>query len=232
MTVAKVSQENSFSLPSYVQSDEPQFQIKGLKHPLLQDAVVNDIEISTQHNMCFLTGPNMAGKSTFLKSLAIAIYLAHVGFPVPAQQLKTSVYSGIMTTINLSDNLGFGYSHFYSEVNRIKEAAITLAKGNRMLIIFDELFRGTNVKDAFEASTEIIKAFAKIPSCTFFMSTHIVEIAEKIHDKNNIMLKYFDSDLVGNDLIYSYKLKDGVSDERLGMFIIHKEGIFDLLKSV
>lgn len=231
-SIALTASKHSFALPEYEHSSKPVLFAKELKHPLLQNAVSNDIEISLKENMCFLTGPNMAGKSTFLKSIGIGIFLAHLGFPVPAKEFKTSIYSGITTTINLSDNLNIGYSHFYSEVQRVKEAARTLADGKKMFVIFDELFRGTNVKDAFEASTEIIKGFAKIENCTFFMSTHIVEIAEEIKNKSTISFKYFNSDLDDNTLKYSYKLKNGVSSERLGMHILKKEGVFDLLKSI
>tara|TARA_R110000744_G_scaffold75308_1_gene149897 strand:- start:89 stop:643 length:555 start_codon:yes stop_codon:yes gene_type:complete len=174
----------------------------------------------------------MAGKSTFLKSIGISIFLAHLGFPVPARELRTSIYSGMITTINLSDNLSFGYSHFYSEVKRVKESVNAIANGKNVLVIFDELFRGTNVKDAFEASTEIIKGFAEVDNCTFFVSTHIVEIADEIKSNSSISFKYFDSTLIGNELQYSYKLKTGVSSERLGMYIVKKEGIIDLLKSI
>lgn len=232
ISIATVSTQQSFSLPSYSKSEKPQLSIIGLRHPFLVNAIPNDIEIDTSHNMCFLTGSNMAGKSTFLKAIGVALYLSHLGFPVPASTFRTSLYSGIITTINLSDNLTFGYSHFYTEVKRVKEAAIALAQGKQMFVIFDELFRGTNVKDAFEASTEIIKAFSQISRCIFFMSTHIVEIADEIKDKKSICFKYFDSDLVGGSLNYSYKLKTGVSNEKLGMYIVKKEGIFDLLKSV
>lgn len=231
-SIALTASKNSFVLPEYEHSSKPILFAKELKHPLLQNAISNDIEISLKENMCFLTGPNMAGKSTFLKSIGICIFLAHLGFPVPAKEFKTSIYSGIITTINLSDNLNIGYSHFYSEVQRVKEAARTLADGKKMFVIFDELFRGTNVKDAFEASTEIIKGFAKIENCTFFMSTHIVEIAEEIKNKSTISFKYFNSDLDDNTLKYSYKLKKGVSSQRLGMHILKKEGVFDLLKSI
>jgi len=230
--IAKTAREESFTLPEYKKSKNPLFSATQLRHPLLPNAVVNDVEIGKKENLCFLTGPNMAGKSTFLKSIGVCMYLAHVGLPVPAKNFTTSLYDGMITTINLADNLNFGYSHFYSEVNRVKEAAIALAEGKQMLVIFDELFRGTNVKDAFDASNQIIKGFAEIKHCTFFVSTHITEIAKELKESLNISFKYFDSALINNELKYSYKLKTGVSTERLGMHIIRSEGIFDILNSI
>jgi DNA mismatch repair ATPase MutS len=122
----------------------------------------------------------MAGKSTFLKTIGILVYVAHLGFPVPAKELRISVFSGLYTTINLSDNLNFGYSHFYSEVRRVKEIVTKFNPDKKIVIIFDELFRGTNVKDAFEASASIISKLAKIKSNLFFISSHILEIADAV----------------------------------------------------
>lgn len=174
----------------------------------------------------------MAGKSTFLKSIGLAIYLAHLGFPVPATKMTTSIYHGIVTTINLSDDMNRGYSHFYSEVNRIKETATKLKEKKRLFVIFDELFRGTNVKDAFDASLLIIKSFAKISDSTFFISTHITEVAEKVDQLSNIQFKYFDSKLVDNIPTYEYKLESGISYERLGMYILKNAKIIEILDSM
>ncbi len=88
--------------------------------------------------LVFLTGANMAGKSTFLRSLATAVYIAHMGFPVAAKTMQFSVMDGIYTTINLPDNLGIGASHFYAEVLRVKKVATALNQGKSLFIIFDE----------------------------------------------------------------------------------------------
>jgi len=182
--------------------------------------------------MSFVTGPNMAGKSTFLKSLGLSIYLSHLGFPVPATQMKTTVYNGIISTINLSDNMNRGYSHFYSEVKRIKETALKIKEKGNIFVIFDELFRGTNVKDAYDASLIIIKSFSKITSSTFYISTHITEVASEIETIKNIQFMYFNSELVDNQPIYNYKLLVGVSHERLGMLIVKNENIIEILNSI
>ncbi len=84
-----------------------------------------------------------------------------MGFPVAAAKMEFSVIDGIYTTINLPDNLGIGASHFYAEVLRVKKVATELHTGKSLFIVFDELFRGTNVKDAYEATVEVILAFAK-----------------------------------------------------------------------
>ncbi len=83
----------------------------------------------------------MAGKSTFMKTLGVTIFLAHMGFPVPAKQMSFSVQQGLFTTINLADNLNMGYSHFYAEVLRLKKVAEQAGRTQKLVIIFDELFR-------------------------------------------------------------------------------------------
>ena len=102
----------------------------------------------------------------------------------------------------------------------MKNAAIALESSQPMFVIFDELFRGTNLKDAFEGSTEIIKAFARISNSTFYVSTHIIEVADELKSIENVCFKYFDATLKNGQPFYDYKLKDGISSERMGMHII------------
>ena len=232
LSIAKTAKEEGFCLAHYVSTEQPIYKADGLWHPLLEAPISNNMELDQEENMCFLTGPNMAGKSTFLKSVGLAVYLAHLGFPIPAKTFHTSVYSTMITTINLTDNMGAGYSHFYSEVRRVKQAAQALATGKRVFVIFDELFRGTNVKDAFEASAEIIKAFAQVENCTFFVSTHILEVADELQENERVSFKCFHSDLIEGKLKYTYQLQEGVSSERIGKFIVEKEGILELLDTI
>ena len=232
ISIAQAARKNKFSFPEYLTASGPRLSITGLFHPFIENAVPYNVEINETKSMSFVTGPNMAGKSTFLKSLGLSIYLSHLGFPVPATQMKTTVYNGIISTINLSDNMNRGYSHFYSEVKRIKETALKIKEKGNIFVIFDELFRGTNVKDAYDASLIIIKSFSKITSSTFYISTHITEVASEIETIKNIQFMYFNSELVDNQPIYNYKLLVGVSHERLGMLIVKNENIIEILNSI
>jgi DNA mismatch repair protein MutS len=231
-TIARIAQQHTLTFPEYISAPRPQLKIEGMFHPLLDNPVANDIDISDTANLFFLTGPNMAGKSTFLKSMGLCIYLAHIGFPVPAQYMQTSLYNGLVTTINLSDNMQLGYSHFYSEVKRVKETAMQIKENKSMFVIFDELFRGTNVKDALDASLLVISSFAKIKSCTFFVSTHLTEVARELPDTSSICFKYFGSTLIDNKPHYSYKIQEGISEERLGILIVQNEKITEILDSI
>ena len=172
----------------------------------------------------------MAGKSSFLKAVGLAVYLAHIGFPIFAKNMNTTVFNGMITTINLPDNLGQGLSHYYSEVRRVKEAAIQLRDHRKTLIIFDELFRGTNVKDAFDASLLIISELTKVKHSVFLISTHIVELAQELAIYKNVTFKYMDTYFEKEKPVFTYKLMDGISKERLGMYIVVNEGIVDIIK--
>ena len=111
-TIAVVSKNRGFTFPTFTKESN-YLETKEIFHPFIENPVANDFVLTSDKRVCFITGPNMSGKSTFLKTLGISIYLSHLGFPVPAKSFKTSVFNGVFTTINLSDNLSNGYSHYY-----------------------------------------------------------------------------------------------------------------------
>lgn len=232
ITVANIAHQKKYCIAKATDSDPNHILIRELYHPLLEKPISNSIEINQTNNMVFLTGANMAGKSTFMKSFGIAIYLAHMGFPIPAAQMSFSVQDGLFTTINLPDNLNLGYSHFYAEVMRVKKVAKSIGQSNKLVVIFDELFRGTNVKDAFDATVAVTKAFASNKECTFIISTHIIEAGQELKKEcNNINFINLTTIMEGNQPKYTYKIKEGISEDRHGMIIINNEGIPNILKN-
>jgi hypothetical protein len=227
--VAGVAQQHDLCFPHYTDSATPAMRARGLFHPLLNNPVSNDYEMSGKANCCFISGANMAGKSTFLKSMGLAVYLSHVGFPLPAREWETTLFNGLITTVNLSDNISQGHSHFYSEVRRVREVVLAIRKKQRMVVIFDELFRGTNVMDASDASLQVIDGLAGIRESLFLVSTHIVEIAAGLQRNPSIFFACFESTMEGGVPWYSYKLRSGISNERMGMQILRNEGILEML---
>ena len=156
-----------FCLPEYVEGRSPVLEVEEFVHPLIEDPVANSIKHSGLGSLYLITGPNMSGKSTFLKSIGVLTYCAHLGIPVPAKHMKTSIFDGMFTTINLPDNMNQGLSHFLAEVRRIKDMVSLLEKRNRIIVILDELFRGTNVKDAYDGTIMIIELLSKIEGPIF-----------------------------------------------------------------
>ena len=231
ITVARLARERGYAFAAALPAGAPSIIMEGVYHPLLKDAVPNTVEITPDANVLFLTGANMAGKSTLMKTLGISLYLGHMGFPVPARSMAFTVLDGIFTTINLPDNLGIGASHFYAEVLRVKKIAQELSRLGRLFVVFDELFRGTNVKDAYEGTIAIAEAFAARRESIFVISTHIVEAGAALSARcDNIGFRYMPTILEGAHPKYTYQLTDGITDDRHGMIIIRNEGILDILK--
>ncbi len=229
-SISFAANKHGLTLPTF--TNKPNcFYAQGVFHPFLDNPISNDFGFVADRNICFLTGPNMAGKSTFLKAVSISIYLSHLGFPVPAKSMKTSMFNGLLTTINLSDNINKGYSHFYNEILRVKYVAERINQVSNIFVVFDELFRGTNVKDAYEASLAVITAFSKLNKGVFAISTHIIEVSDKLSDNTSVFFKYFEANLVNEAPQYNYKIKDGVTDERIGMHILKKEKVIETIES-
>lgn len=204
--------------------------IDKLVHPALTGAVGNDLRLDIRRNLLFLTGANMAGKSTLMKAVGIAIYLAHAGFPVAAAAMTFSVKDGLFTSINVPDNIHLGYSHFYAEVLRVKQAAELVAQKRNVMVMFDELFKGTNVKDAYEGTLEVTRAFAGHSDCLFIISTHIIEVGEALKGMDNIRFGYMPTELIDGAPQYPYTIREGITEDRQGMMIIRGEGVLELLR--
>jgi DNA mismatch repair ATPase MutS len=232
MSVAQVATARKFVFPEAIEKEKHSIHLTNVYHPQLEKPVANTLDITPDSNVIFLTGANMAGKSTFMKSLGIALFLAHMGFPVPAEKMQFSVREGIFTTINLPDNLHMGYSHFYAEVLRVKKVAEQLGRNRSLFVIFDELFRGTNVKDAYEATVAITAAFATKRNCMFVISTHIMEAGDTLRPVHpNINFMFLPTRMEQQKPVYPYKLEQGITADRHGMVIINNEGILDILEN-
>lgn len=226
--VASTSRARGFTFPTFQEKEN--LSLEGVFHPLVSNPVANAVILDTDKRVNFITGANMSGKSTLMKATGIAVYLAHIGFPVPASRMETCILDGLITTINLADNINDGYSHFYSEVKRVKLVAQQINQSDRLLVIFDELFRGTNIKDAYDGSLRIIQAFSGLDKGFFMVSTHIVEVAQALSTNGKIAFNYLPSRMEKERPVFDYQLRGGITDDRIGLWILQNEGIFELLK--
>lgn len=218
--------------PTFIESSQPLLEAKGLYHILLQKPVPYDVELTPSANFIFLTGANMAGKSTFIKSVGAAVFLAHVGMGVPAQSMQLSLFNGMLSNINIIDNIAKGESYFYNEVQRIKATVTKINDGRKWLILIDELFKGTNVQDAMKCSTAVIEGLLKIKNSLFILSTHLYEIGEELKVHPNISFNYFETATNNGQLSFNYQLKKGISNDRLGYLILEREGVVKMLKDL
>ncbi len=221
-----------FSFPEVHKSEQPYIEATGLYHPLLQVPVSYDVDMNRNKNFLFLTGANMAGKSTFIKAVGINVYLAHLGMGVPAKRMQLSLFDGLLSNINVVDNIIKGESYFFNEVQRIRNTIEKISDGKNWLILIDELFKGTNVQDAMKCSTTVIEGLLKMKNVLFILSTHLYEIGAPLQQFNNIQFRYFETSVTDDQLIFSYQLKEGISNDRLGYLILRKEGVVELLEKL
>ncbi|MEO7306750.1 MAG: DNA mismatch repair protein MutS [Ferruginibacter sp.] len=230
--MAKAVQKFQLVFPGFVHNVGPVIEAKGLYHLLVNDPVAYDVELNRETNFLFLTGANMAGKSTFIKSVGASVFLAHIGMGVPAQQMKLTLFDGMLSNINVVDNIAKGESYFYNEVQRIKSTIIKINDGKKWLILIDELFKGTNVQDAMKCSSTVIEGLLKMKNSLFILSTHLYEIGEELKKYPNIDFKYFETSVINDQLHFSYHLKDGISNDRLGYLILKREGVVEMLEKM
>ena len=219
----------NLTFPEFNHSEEPVLKADKLYHILLENPVAYDVELNKENSFIFLTGANMAGKSTFIKAVGTSVFLAHIGMGVPAFSMELSLFEGLLSNINVQDNIVKGESFFYNEVQRIKNTILKISDGRKWLILIDELFKGTNVQDAMKCSTVVVEGLIKIKHSLFILSTHLYEIGEDLKKHPNIDFKYFETSVSNKNLHFSYQLKDGISNDRLGYLILEREGVIELL---
>ncbi len=123
----------------------------------------------------------MAGKTTYLRAFATAMYLAHLGMGVPAKRFRFTPVDTIISSISLTDSLHRGISYFRAEAIRVKDIAKAVTSGLRVAAIMDEPFKGTNIKDTYEASLSILDRFSSKENFLFMFSSHQIELAEKLN---------------------------------------------------
>ncbi|MFZ1786504.1 MAG: DNA mismatch repair protein MutS [Ferruginibacter sp.] len=230
--MARAVQKFGLVFPEFVNHAGPVIEARGLYHLLVPQPVAYDVALNQKTNFIFLTGANMAGKSTFIKSVGAAVFLAHIGMGVPAQQMQLTLFDGMLSNINVVDNIAKGESYFYNEVQRIKATITKISDGKKWLILIDELFKGTNVQDAMKCSSTVIEGLLKMKYSLFILSTHLYEIGEGLKKYPNIDFKYFETSVINDQLHFSYHLKDGISNDRLGYLILKREGVVEMLEKM
>lgn len=229
VAMADVTKKHQFVFPEVLEG-ELNVQADALRHPMLEAPVGNPVALSEAKRVLFLTGPNMAGKTTYLRSFATALYFAHLGMGVPARKFSFVPVQRLFSSISLSDDLIHGISYFRAEALRVKAIATAMAEGHRVIAVMDEPFKGTNVKDALDASAAVLERFGVKSGCLFMLSSHLIELSDGLKNSDQVDCRHFAAGEGDGALTFDYRLRPGVSNQRLGMRVLEEEGVFSLLE--
>ncbi len=201
-------------------------QAEELGHPLLkaEKRICNNIEIAGWSKVVIVTGANMAGKSTFLRTVGVNLILGRLGAPVCAEKMTLTPIP-IYTNMRTTDSLLKDESYFFAELKRLKGVLERLRNGERIFVILDEMLKGTNSIDKLNGSKELIKKLIELKSVSL-IATHDLKLSEM--EKNfpqQVFNKCFEIKIENNEMIFDYKLTDGVTKTMNATFLMKKMGI-------
>jgi hypothetical protein len=195
-------------------------------HPLMpaSQCVKNDATIPSRPFFLIITGANMAGKSTYLRTIGVNYLLACIGAPVCCERLK--LYPNqLITSLRTSDSLSDNESYFFAELKRLKRIIDLLNQGQQLFIILDEILKGTNSMDKQKGSFDLIRQFMQLKA-NGIIATHDLLLGSLIKQFPEEIRNYcFEADIKENELTFSYKLREGVAQNMNACFLMKKMGI-------
>lgn len=223
---AWLNPDYTFHLPEDNSPDAP-FKATALGHPLIpkDQKVTNDITIDSVGNILLITGSNMAGKSTFLRTVGINLALCFAGAPVNAQSFQTIPYR-LFTSINVKDSLDQGLSHFYAEVKRLRKLMDELNNDHPYPLFFfvDEIYKGTNNRERLIGSEAFLKQVAGRNGIGM-VSTHDLELAQLEEEIPQLSNWHFEETIESGKMSFEYKLKPGPCPTTNALKIMEMEGL-------
>ena len=230
LSFATVSSENNYVRPNLV--DKHEINIINNRHAVVEkvlegEYVPNDIVMNEDTNILLITGPNMAGKSTYMRELAITVIMAQIGCFIPASEATMMVFDSIYTRIGASDDLVSGKSTFMVEMNEANNA-IENATDNS-LVLFDELGRGTATYDGIALAQAIIEHIHNHINCKMLFSTHYHELTDlenKLSHLKNVHVSAYEED---GKITFLHKIKDGSVDKSYGIHVARLANLPDSL---
>jgi hypothetical protein len=200
---------------------------RGLGHPLLkpESKVCNDFDLDHDHRIVILTGSNMAGKSTFLRTIGVNLVLAYAGAPVNAERLQTSLFR-IFTCIKVSDSVQDGLSYFYAEVKRLQALLAAAETDDTLPVLFliDEIFRGTNSRERLIGSRSYIRRLAH-GSSVGLVATHDLELIKLGDEIEGVVNQHFREEVRDGRMVFDYRLRSGPCPTTNALTIMRLEGL-------
>lgn len=218
-----------YSNPSYafpeIKDDPYTIQFEMLGHPLInaKSRVCNSFHLNGRGEIAMITGSNMAGKSTFLRTVGLNLVLAFIGAPCCAKSGKVSSMK-IFSSMRTQDNLEEGVSSFYAELKRIEQLLKLIHSGEAIFFLLDEMFKGTNSQDRYKGGVSLIKQLSEL-NAFGIISTHDLELA-KLAGNHMIVANFsFNSKIKDGELIFNYRLTDGICSDFNASELMKRSGI-------
>ncbi len=216
-----------YAFPEIV-SEWSRFDARAMGHPLIKPElrVTNDFEMSQQRKITILTGSNMAGKSTFLRTVGVNACLAYAGAPVSSGSLRLSLFR-IFTCINVSDSVQDGLSYFYAEVKRLKALLEATEVEDELPVLFliDEIFRGTNNRERHLGARAFIHELSTRRTAIGMVATHDLELVELADENSGIANFHFREEVRDGRMVFDYKLRPGPCPTTNALEIMRLEGL-------
>lgn len=219
----------AFAYPDFTYpevTDKPHtLKAAALGHPLIPSdkRATNDFEFTVERQITLITGSNMSGKSTFLRTVGVNATLAMMGAPVCARQFAISIID-LFTSMRTQDNLVENVSSFYAELSRIRQLLDMLKGGEPAMFMLDELLKGTNSRDRHKGAIALIRQLAEM-NASGFVSTHDLELSHLEEILPQVKNYSFESELEGDQLLFDYKIRRGAAESFNASILMAKIGI-------
>ncbi len=209
-----------------VNDEDFTLKASGMGHPLLnpEKRVCNDLSIDGWSQVVVVTGANMAGKSTFLRTVGVNLVLARMGAPVCAESF-TFTPIDLYTNMRTTDSLLKDESYFFAELKRIKGVLERLQNGEQIFVILDEMLKGTNSVDKLNGSKELVRKLVQLPAVSL-IATHDLKLSEMQNEfPEKISNLCFEIRIENDELVFDYRLSEGVTQTMNATFLMKKMGI-------
>lgn len=215
--------QTHFAFPELTESKNYILDCQSATHPLIpqKQAVLNDFKINNE-SFLIITGANMAGKSTFLRTVSLMIVMANVGLPICANRCKYRPIK-LITSMRTTDSLSSESSYFFSELSRLKTIVEHLQR-DKYFIVLDEILKGTNSHDKAKGSKQFVERLVKSQS-TGIIATHDLSLCSLANELEEVKNYYFDAEIVDDELYFDYKFKKGICQNMNASFLLKKMGI-------
>ena len=224
ISLASIGQtRTTYCFPTFYEEPQPHLTVEGLTSLLVADAkgVPNDVELTASTTI--ITGANMSGKTTWIRTLAAAVMVAYSGAPVCAKKFSVSRLA-VMTSIRVNDDLSQGVSTFYAELLRIKSMIEYTEKNLPMLCCIDEIFKGTNVNDRVIGAKEAIRRLTNDQTITL-VTTHDFQLCDMVSENTHIENAHFEEYYENDEIKFDFKLRKGRTHTTNAKYLLRMAGI-------